>query len=239
MALEQPPTDSKPRRVRSYVLRTGRITAAQQQALQQYWGDYGLELDHGRLDIVDTFGRQAPLTFEIGFGMGDSLLEMASSSPERDFIGVEVHTPGVGRLLGLAHQRSLRNLRVYAADAIHVLEQCMPDESIDCVQLFFPDPWPKKRHHKRRLIQADFLQRLATKVRTAGRLHIATDWQNYAEHCLALLDASEHWQNLNGAGRYADKPDARPTTKFERRGEQLGNPVWDLLYSKSVTDSAV
>lgn len=221
----------KHRAIRSFVLRTGRMTIAQSEALAANWTQYGLELDHSLITPSELFGRSAELVVEIGFGMGDSLLEMAIADPGRDFIGIEVHTPGVGRLLAGVKEHDLTNLRVYRADAIAVLNQCLPDQSIDRLQLYFPDPWPKKRHHKRRIVQQSFLDLLAVKLKPGASLHIATDWQPYAEYCLALLDQQSRWQNKAGKGQYMSRPEFRPETKFERRGTQLGHGVWDLMYA--------
>lgn len=210
------------------------MTAAQTDALNQHWQSYGLELQDGLIDASRVFKRSAPLTVEIGFGMGDSLLEMAERMPERNFIGIEVHTPGVGRLLAGIDEKQLANLKVYRADAVQVLEHCFANNSIERVQVFFPDPWHKKRHHKRRLIQSSFLDLLEKKVLNGGTLHIATDWENYAEQCLELLESRPAWSNCCGEGQYAPRPDNRPHTKFERRGERLGHGVWDLLFQTNV-----
>ncbi len=220
----------KHRAIRSFVLRTGRMTAAQSAALDANWAHYGLELEQGLITHEALFGRHAELVVEIGFGMGDSLLEMAMADPQRDFIGIEVHTPGVGRLLAGAKEYKLKNLRVYRADAIAVLQQCIPDQSIDRLQLYFPDPWPKKRHHKRRIVQQSFLDLLWQKLKPGASLHIATDWQPYAEYCLELLEQQSGWQNTAGKGEYTARPEFRPETKFERRGAQLGHDVWDLIF---------
>ncbi len=222
----------KHRAIRSFVLRTGRMTAAQSEALDANWAQFGLELEQGLIVPDEVFGRRAELVVEIGFGMGDSLLEMAIADPQRNFIGIEVHTPGVGRLLAGAKEHELANLRVYRADAIAVLNQCIPDQSIDRLQLYFPDPWPKKRHHKRRIVQQAFLDLVRTKLIAGAFLHIATDWEPYAEHCRKLLDSQTAWQNSVSEGQYAKKPDYRPETKFERRGTQLGHGVWDLIYTR-------
>lgn len=218
------------RPIRSFVLRTGRMTAAQSEALEANWAQFGLELEQGLIAPEELFGRQAELVVEIGFGMGDSLLEMALADPERDFIGIEVHTPGVGRLLAGASEHGLSNLSVYRADAIAVLNQCIPPQSIDRLQLYFPDPWPKKRHHKRRIVQQSFLDLLSTRLKSGGSLHIATDWQPYAEYCLELLEQQTQWKNSAGKSQFIARPEFRPETKFERRGTQLGHGVWDLIF---------
>ncbi|MEM8496919.1 MAG: tRNA (guanosine(46)-N7)-methyltransferase TrmB [Pseudomonadota bacterium] len=228
----------KHRAIRSFVLRTGRMTAAQSEALQTNWAQFGLELEQGLIAPEALFGRRAELVVEIGFGMGDSLLEMAIADPQRDFIGIEVHTPGVGRLLAGAKEHGLTNLRVYRADAIAVLNQCLPRQSIDRLQLYFPDPWPKKRHHKRRIVQQSFLDLLSTKLKPGASLHIATDWQPYAEYCIELLEQQALWHNNAGEGQFTEKPDFRPETKFERRGTQLGHGVWDLIFVLAKTSSS-
>lgn len=212
------------------MLRTGRMTAAQSEALEQHWLNHGLEMQDGEIDCNQVFDQAAPLTVEIGFGMGDSLLEMARADPQRNFIGIEVHTPGVGRLLAGIDELELTNLKVYRADAVQVLNNCLPNNSIDCMQVFFPDPWHKKRHHKRRLIQPTFLNLLEKKLQREGRLHIATDWQHYAEKTLQLLEQSPAWTNTCGPNNYAPRPETRPKTKFEKRGERLGHGVWDMIF---------
>lgn len=221
------------RPVRSFVRRTGRITASQRQALEQGWSRWGLELAGGVIDPEQVFGRVAPLILEIGFGMGASLAEMAQGQPGNDYIGVEVHEPGVGKLLWLCAQHGIDNVRIYRADAVEVLQQCMAENSLDGVQLYFPDPWPKKKHHKRRLLQADFAALVASRLRTGGYFHLATDWQSYAEHMLEVMSAQAAFVNRAGPGRYAPRPAWRPVTKFEQRGERLGHGVWDLIFEKA------
>lgn len=223
--------DTAPRRtIRSFVLRTGRMTEGQTRALETNLPRFGLQLEDGMLDQQAVFGRIAPLTFEIGFGMGASLAAMAAAAPERDFIGVEVHRPGVGKLLALVQEQGLENLRVYCDDAVEVLARCIPDDSLDRVQIYFPDPWHKKKHHKRRLVQPEFVQRLRAKLRIGGVLHLATDWEHYAEHMLEVMQVAEGYRNQHAG--YAPRPDWRPLTKFELRGERLGHGVWDLLFER-------
>jgi len=220
------------RGIRSFVRRQGRLTSAQRRALDDYAPTYCLPIDRV-FDPVGVFGRQAPLFLEIGFGNGECLAAMAANRPDCDFIGIEVHPPGIGHLL-LALQRSaLPNVRVYAHDAMDVLPRVLPERTLDAVHVFFPDPWPKKRHHKRRLVNADFLALVARKLQPGGALHIATDWQEYAESMLALLNASELFVNTSPDGAYCPRPDYRPETKFERRGMQLGHGVWDLIFRRS------
>ena len=226
-----PEQDSPLRRIRSFVLRTGRMTPAQREGLELQWPRYGLERDHGALNIQQAFGRAAPTTLEIGFGMGQSLLQMAQAEPTRNFIGIEVHRPGVGKLLHDAVDAGVDNIRVYCDDAVDVLQQCIADDSLDTVQIFFPDPWHKKKHNKRRLIQPEFVQLLRRKLKLGGVIHLATDWQDYAEHMLGVMSVAEGFRNQAGE-TYAPRPDYRPITKFEQRGERLGHGVWDLLYER-------
>lgn len=223
----------KPKSIRSFVIRAGRITLGQKNAFDTWWPVFGLSLFKGPIDPEQVFGRKAPLVLEIGFGMGDSLLEMARNEPEKDFIGIEVHPPGVGRLINVAGQEGLRNLRVYMADAMDVLEDCIPNQSIDRLQLYFPDPWHKKKHHKRRILQSAFVQQLRPKLTPGGIFHMATDWQAYAEHMLEVMNAAPGFANRFVETGYAPRPDYRPITKFEKRGERLGHGVWDLLFKKT------
>jgi tRNA (guanine-N7-)-methyltransferase len=216
--------------IRSYVSRQSRITAAQQRALKELWPDYGLTLAQGMLNPVKVFGRQAPLIVEIGFGMGDSLVTQAQANPTNDFIGIEVHKPGIGHLLHQIQQANLSNIRIYQADAVEVLEHCISNESLAKVQIFFPDPWPKKRHHKRRLVQAEFVNRVLRKLQPGGLLHLATDWQDYGEHMSALLTANQQLVNLAGIDDHSASN--RPMTKFEQRGKKLGHGIWDLIFAK-------
>jgi tRNA (guanine-N7-)-methyltransferase len=219
------------RGIRSFVIRAGRMTAAQQQALEDLWPVYGLDMAAGMLNQEQQFGRNAPLVFEIGFGMGGSLLDMARAHPEQDFIGVEVHPPGIGTLLKATAAEGLSNLKVYRADAKEVLQRCIADGALHTVQIFFPDPWHKKRHHKRRLIQAAFIQDLRPKLQIGGVLHLATDWQPYADQMMEVLSAAPGFRNRFGAGAWATEH-ARPETKFERRGQRLGHGVWDLVFER-------
>ena len=223
----------KPKAIRSFVIRAGRITVGQKNAFDTYWPSFGLSLFKGRIDPAVVFARKAPLVLEIGFGMGDSLLEMARNEPEKNFIGIEVHPPGVGRLINVAGQEGLRNLRVYMADAMDVLEDCIPDSCIDRLQLYFPDPWHKKKHHKRRILQSAFVQKLRPKIVDGGVFHMATDWQAYAEHMLDVMSTAPGFTTEYKETGYAPRPDYRPITKFEKRGERLGHGVWDLLFNKT------
>ena len=226
--------DGRQRRtIKSFVMRAGRMTEGQQRGLDKGWPLFGLELEDGLRDFDQVFGRSAPRTFEIGFGMGHSTLEMAAAAPEHDFIGVEVHKPGVGALLNGLLTEGLSNVRVFDCDAIEVLNRCIPDGSLDRLLLFFPDPWPKKKHHKRRLIQPGFVQRLRHKLRVGGLLHLATDWENYAEHMMEVMSEAEGFANTQGPGQFSPRPEDRPVTKFEQRGERLGHGVWDLLFRRT------
>ena len=227
-------TDQRSQRtVRSFVLRTGRITMSQKRAFEQHWQRFGLSVDAGHCNAAQVFARQAPLILEIGFGMGESLLNMARQAPENDFIGIEVHTPGVGRLLNNLATAEINNVRIYHHDAIAVLQQCIVDSSLQRVQLFFPDPWPKKKHHKRRIVQTEFLDLVWRKLQPAGIFHLATDWQAYAQHMLDVFALrADKFSNCAGAGHVSPRPDYRPLTKFEQRGRRLGHGVWDLLYEK-------
>lgn len=218
------------RGIRSYVIRGGRLTEGQRRGLDEGWPRWGLDPDEGLISPATLFGRQAPLVLEIGFGMGQSLADMAEAEPESDFIGVEVHRPGVGALLMEIERRPLSNLRLYACDANRVIDECLPAASLDRVQLFFPDPWHKKKHHKRRLVQADFLRRVHRVLKPGGLLHIATDWQPYAEHVLEVFAGVAGYRNCSPTGDFVPRPPSRPQTKFERRGERLGHGVWDLQF---------
>jgi len=224
--------DRPMRTVRSFVIRTGRMTASQQQATERLRPLYGLRVEDGLLDQQAVFGRVAPLVFEIGFGMGASLITMAKAAPGLDFIGVEVHPPGVGNILRQIDAEGLRNLRIYQADANEVLLHCIADGALHRIQIYFPDPWHKKRHNKRRLVQAPFVQQLRPKLEPGGKLHLATDWQQYAEQMMDVLSAAEGYRNCFGAGCWATEH-ARPETKFEVRGQKLGHGVWDLLFEKT------
>ncbi|MFO7529120.1 MAG: tRNA (guanosine(46)-N7)-methyltransferase TrmB [Marinobacter sp.] len=221
------------RGVRSFVLRQGRMTEGQKKAFDRGWGRYGLSREDGMIDPREVFGRDAMLNLEIGFGMGKSLAKMAEAAPEQDFIGVEVHLPGIGALLKEIEDRGLENVRIYNIDANDVIDLCLPDACLDRVMVFFPDPWPKKKHHKRRLIQPEFVQRLRHKLRVGGVLHLATDWENYAEHMMEVMSESEGFANAKEPGEFSPRPDDRPITKFEKRGERLGHGVWDLLFHRT------
>ncbi len=223
------------RAIRSYVIRSGRFTKAQRRAFEQVWEKFGLDVGSGLLNMELEFGKLAPLIVEIGFGMGDALFEMAQKNPESHFIGIEVYAPGIGRLMNRAYSVGLTNLRIYFSDANDVLENCIGMESIDRLQLFFPDPWHKKKHHKRRLVQVEFVELVRSRLRLGGIFHMATDWKPYAEHMLDVMNLSEGFANCaNGIGGYSLKPKNRPLTKFEQRGQGLGHRTWDLLFSRQI-----
>ena len=215
-------------RIRSFVLRQGRMTVAQSRALETLLPKFGCPA--GPLDLPALFGRDARRTLEIGFGNGDTLLTLAARHPEQDFLGIEVHRPGVGRLLLHLEELKLGNVRVICEDAVQVLWEQIPDASLDAVLIYFPDPWPKKRHHKRRLVQPEFVELLAAKLKADGRLHLATDWEDYARHAREVLAASPSFRNLDPAGGYVPRPPERPATRFENRGLKLGHTVYDLVY---------
>ncbi len=220
------------RRVRSFVRRQGRLTSRQQQALDNMWPEMGVDYQEKLVNMAELFGREAPVVLEIGFGMGTSLVTMASQNPTTNFFGVEVHTPGVGACLASAEDEKLSNLRVMCHDAIEVLNHMIPDQSLTMVQLFFPDPWHKVRHNKRRIVQPEFAQLIKSKLKTGGLFHMATDWQPYAEHMLEVMSSAEGYRNLSENGDYVPRPDSRPITKFEMRGQRLGHGVWDLMFER-------
>ena len=226
-------TERPQRGVKSYVLRAGRMTIAQNRGLEEVWPQLGLSVEDGLQDLDGLFGRRAPRVVEIGFGMGGSLIEQVETHPDTDFIGIEVHAPGVGKLLDEADKRGLTNLRVYRNDALEVLSRCLPEASFDGLQLFFPDPWPKKKHHKRRIVQAAFVELVRTRLKPGGQLHMATDWQAYAEHMVEVMASAPGYRNTATSGAYVPRPEFRPLTKFERRGEKLGHGVWDLIFARA------
>ena len=225
-------TTAPHRAIKSFVLRQGRVTKAQEEALENLWPVFGIEAADTLLDLPRLFGRVAPITLEIGFGNGDSLAQMAAAAPERDFIGIEVHTPGVGHLLKLVGEQGLQNVRVMNSDAVEILQKRIPAGSLNRVQLFFPDPWHKKKHNKRRIVQAPFAALIASRLQTGGVFHMATDWENYADNMADVMETSPDFANLAPEPPYSPRPDTRPLTKFENRGLKLGHGVWDLLYRK-------
>ena len=218
--------------VRSFVRRAGRITVAQRRALAELWPQFGIDFVDHELDLDAVFGRRAPRVLEIGFGDGDTLLELARRHPEVDFLGVEVHPPGIGHCLLGIEKAGLGNVRVVSHDAVEVLDRMLPDASLEEVLLHFPDPWPKKRHHKRRIVQPAFAALVARKLRPGGVFRLATDWTHYAEHMLKVLNQSENFANVSPAGAYVTRPVSRPVSKFERRGRRLGHEVFDLEFRR-------
>jgi tRNA (guanine-N7-)-methyltransferase len=220
------------RRIRSFVLRAGRMTLAQERALDELWPRFGLDLKDSPLDLDAVFARTAPRCLEIGFGVGEVIGSLAQANPDTDYLGIEVHRPGVGRLLLRAESAALKNLRVICADAVDVLRDHIPDGAFDEMLVFFPDPWHKKRHHKRRLIEERFAATLSAKLRAGGILRLATDWQAYAEQMLAVCNANGELQSLSPDRTFVARPEFRPPTRFERRGARLGHGVWDLAYAK-------
>jgi tRNA (guanine-N7-)-methyltransferase len=226
-------TGTRPlRTVKSFVRRQGRLTLGQEKAIETLWPVFGVDFSPGILDLEKLFGRNADTILEIGFGNGDALLHMAQQHPEKNFIGIEVHRPGVGRLLQNMEQYGVKNIRVFCHDAIDILKQQIPDASLHRLHLYFPDPWHKTRHHKRRIVQPDFALLVAQKLKAGGIFHLATDWQNYAEHMVHVLNACEAFKNLSATNDYVPRPEERLLTKFEQRGHRLGHGVWDMLFQK-------
>lgn len=224
---EQQPTH---RPIRSFVLREGRMTEGQQRAFEAHWSRFGIDQPEGQLDLPALFGNDNPVILEIGFGNGDSLLQMAQNSPDYNYLGIEVHRPGVGHLMLRLAEGNLPNVRVMRHDAMEILRHHLADNSLTGLQLFFPDPWHKKKHHKRRIVRPEFIEMLRSCLKPGGFLHMATDWEHYAEQMMADLSGAEGFENNAGSGNFAPRPDTRPLTKFEQRGERLGHGVWDLVF---------
>jgi len=220
---------SPSRHIRSFVRREGRFTPAQQRAFAEHWSRYGLDADS---DLAQAFARPVPCVLEIGFGNGEQLLWSAQHEPERNFIGIEVHRPGVGRLMNALAVHNVDNVRLYNHDAIEVLQHCIAPDSLAEARIYFPDPWPKKRQQKRRLIQPLFVELLGTRVAPGGRLHLATDWADYAAQMLTVLETSTAWRNTAALERFVPRPAWRIETHFEKRGRRLGHGVWDLVYER-------
>lgn len=219
-------------RIKSFVLRQGRMSKGQQAAIDRIWPQYGLEADAGLLDLTQVFGRDAPTYVEIGFGMGSSLAQMAQDNPQNNYIGIEVHRPGVGALCKLIEEKNLTNIRIFNHDAVEILEKQIPQNSLSGVYLFFPDPWHKARHKKRRIVQPHFVAKLAEHLVEGGEFHMATDWEDYAEHMMEVMSAAPDYTNAAGEAQFTPRPDYRPLTKFEQRGHRLGHGVWDLIFKK-------
>lgn len=218
------------RRIQTFMRRSSPFTASQKQGMADFSARYLLPRSREPFNALQVFGREAPLTVEIGFGMGYSLAEMAQAAPERDFVGIEIHEPGVAQLCFELGTRDIPNVRILDEDALELLEHRFADGSIDTVQLYFPDPWQKARHYKRRFVNAENAALIRRKLKTGGVFHMATDWQNYAEWMLEHMEAAPGYENMAGKGLYSERPDYRPLTKFEKRGQKLGHGVWDLLY---------
>lgn len=218
------------RSIRSFVLRQGHMTAAQQKAIDECWPCFGVDYQEGQTDLNACFGRAGPKVLEIGFGMGVATVEIAKRLPQTDFLAIDVHGPGVGNLLKLIQEQGIRNIRVMRHDAVEVVQNMLPDQSLSGIHVFFPDPWHKKRHNKRRLIQTPFVSRLLPKLQSGGYIHLATDWEDYAVQMLDVLNGFAQLENT--AETYAPTPDYRPETKFEARGKRLGHGVWDLVFKK-------
>lgn len=221
------------REVKSFVKREGRLTKGQAAALEKYWPTMGLNHSDELLDFKTLFNRESDVVLEIGFGMGASLVEMAKNAPEKDFIGIEVHKPGVGACLSNAEESGVSNLKVFEHDAVEVLRDNIAVNSLACVQLFFPDPWHKTRHHKRRIVQVEFVEKLREKIKIGGVFHMATDWENYSEHMLEVMNQIAGFENLSKTGDFVERPDHRPLTKFEQRGHRLGHGVWDIMFKRT------
>jgi tRNA (guanine-N7-)-methyltransferase len=220
------------RPVRSFVLRAGRLTEGQKRALEELWPLYGIEEGEGELDLASLFGNYQPVIVEIGFGNGDATWQMASHQADENFLGVEVHKPGVGHLLLKIEEHGIGNLRIANEDAVELLGRRVANHCLSGVRIYFPDPWPKKRHHKRRIIQPRFVSQLAGKMKPGGILHLATDWEPYAEHMLEVMRSSPAFENLSADGGTVSRPQWRPETKYEKRGERLGHGVYDLVFRR-------
>ena len=230
-------TSTVMRTIKSFVKREGRMTPGQKRALESLWPRYGIDLTADNIIQFETlFSNPNSVVLEIGFGMGEAIVAMANDNPNENFVGIEVHRPGVGRLLACADKLNLNNIAVICADAVDVINHHIENNSLQRIQIFFPDPWHKKKHHKRRIIQADFVSSLARKLVTGGHIHIATDWKNYAEHIIEVLQTSPNFENTATNTRFVERPPHRPLTRFEQRGQRLGHDVWDIVYRKLDTD---
>ena len=223
--------DNKGRPVRSYVIRSGRITISQRQAIGRLWDDHVIPFSGDLLDLGEIFQNSLPITVEIGFGMGSSLIDMAYKSSDANFLGIEVHKPGIGKVLKGIEKLGIENLKLICHDAAEVFNHAFEDETLDRVLVLFPDPWPKKRHAKRRIIQPEFVSKVSEKLKNNGCIHLATDWSPYAEHMIEVLDKIPSLSNAIAPNVFWENPE-RPETKFEKRGKKLGNRIWDLLYQK-------
>ncbi|MEJ2609239.1 MAG: tRNA (guanosine(46)-N7)-methyltransferase TrmB [Candidatus Thiodiazotropha sp.] len=222
-----------PRPIRSYVLRQGRMTEGQQRAFDTLWPRYGIELGSGKLNLEALFGNSQPVTLEIGFGNGEALSQLAARHPEQNFLGIEVHSPGVGHLMIKLDEYQCTNTRILQTDAMELLRHHIAPASLSRVLLYFPDPWHKRKHHKRRIVQAEFAEQVHRSLVPGGILHMATDWKDYAKQMMTVLSAECGFTNQAGEGKFSPRPISRPLTKFEQRGERLGHSVWDLLFERS------
>ncbi len=224
--------EQQQRPIRSYVLREGRLTRGQQRAFETLWPRFGIDFHRRRLDLARLYGNSNPVHLEIGFGNGESIARMAQADPGSNYLGIEVHRPGVGRLLMRIAETGITNLRIIRHDAVEVMDQCLDDGSLEAVYLFFPDPWHKRRHRKRRILQPEFVSRLARVIRPGGLFHAATDWEDYAEYMMSVLTASADFENCAGKGTFAPCPDYRSPTRFEQRGQRLGHGVRELVFGR-------
>lgn len=225
-------TEKPLRQIRSFVRRCGRMTSSQKRGMEIGWLKYGIEYQTNPLNFSTLFGNSAPVNIEIGFGMAENLLAVAASHANENFVGIDVHTPGVGHALNQIEDNDIGNIRIINHDAVEVLKHQIPDHSLSSVSIFFPDPWHKKKHNKRRLINADFANLLAKKIHKNGHIYMATDWEDYARQMLAVFNACEHFSNQSPDNTYCERMSFRPLTKFERRGHRLGHGVWDLIFKR-------
>ncbi len=217
--------------IQSFVRRSSKLTPGQRNGIDKLWSQYGIDISKNSIiDLDKKFSNNHPKVLEIGFGNGDSLLSMAIKTPNKNFLGVEVYEAGIGRLINEAHKLSINNLRVVKFDAVELLNNHIDDDSFETFQLFFPDPWHKKKHHKRRIVDSDFLNLISKKVIKNGTIHMATDWEHYAQQMMDSMENHKNFKNLYGAHIYSPRPEIRPVTKFERRGQNLGHKVWDLMF---------
>ena len=221
------------RKIQSFVRRSGRLSKAQRTGLNELWSTYGVNLDNKTINLDELFIKPQNVTLEVGFGNGDSLLEMALQQPQNNFLGIEVYEAGIGRLINEANKKKIDNLKIIKGDAVEILKNNIKDNSISCLQLFFPDPWHKKKHHKRRIIQTSFLDTLKNKLINGGIVHIVTDWEDYAEHIMETMENHPDFKNTAGDHIYSTRPKHRPLTKFENRGQKLGYGVWDIIFINS------
>ncbi len=227
-----PDTHTPRRPIRSFVRREGRLTSGQARALEDLWPRFGIEPGETEIDFASVFGRVASVVLEIGFGDGETFAAIAAAHPQNNYIGMEIHRPGVGSLLLRLKEQEIKNVRVICDDASNVMQSNIADESLDAIYLFFPDPWPKRKHHKRRLVRPAFIQQLRRKLKIGGTFNMATDWQDYADHMMRVMLAAKGFTNTAGKGKFSPKPEFRPETKFERRGLKLGHGVWDLVFRR-------